>query len=174
MRTIIVAAVSRDGLITKGDAGDVVSWTSDEDKKFFLDIRSKHTLFVLGSKNYEAVRPKPEPGTLRVVLTSNPDEYAADAVDGCLVFKDLTPLQFVEKYSSKYDTCLNLGGSKIYRAFLDAGLVDEAYVTEEPVDNISGIEFLDNGKSIEDYAKNPPETTALNSKGTQLKHYVLK
>jgi dihydrofolate reductase len=75
MRCILVAAISQDGFLTKGNDPDVSMWTSKEDKEFFADIRSRHKLYVFGRNTYVATNPKPSADALRIVLTTKPDEY---------------------------------------------------------------------------------------------------
>lgn len=167
MKCIIVAAISKDGFLTKGDDPNVSSWTSEEDKKFFSDIRAKHKLFVFGKNTYLATRPLPTEGILRVVLTNNPDEYAVEAVPNQLEFYNLTPRQFVEKYENLYNSCLVLGGGRVYEDFLNEGLIDQVFLTIEPVVFGSGVAFnlqcLSNMKLL--------SSKKLNDSGTILNHY---
>ena len=175
MKITMVAAISKDGFLTKGENPDVSEWTSEADKAFFKDIRSKHKLFVMGRKTYDSGAVKPLEGTLKIVLTSNPSLYANQAVKGEIEFHDLSPLQFVQKYQNSYETCLLLGGSMVYTEFLRANLVDEIYLTIEPMDHGSGISLLENHKKLVELVDLPsPKLTDLNDSGTKLLHYLIK
>ncbi|MCA9324166.1 dihydrofolate reductase [Candidatus Saccharibacteria bacterium] len=173
MKCTLAAAISQDCFMTKGDDGSVSSWTSPEEQQFFAELRAQHTLFVFGRKTYEAVLPPFVPGVLKVVLTTNPNEFSSSQKKGLLEFHNLSAKEFVKKYENKYDTCLILGGSRVNSDFLEAGLVDEIYLTVEPVTHGSGVPLLARG-SLNDYDLPEPEVTALNSQGTQLLHYILK
>jgi dihydrofolate reductase len=171
MKIIAVAAISKNGFLTNGTDPDPTSWTSNEDKEFFKNIRNQHKLFVMGSSTYEAAQPSPSDGIFRVVLTHTPDRYADKMVAGQLEFHNLAPEKFVEKFQNSYESCLVLGGGKVYQEFLEAGLVDELYLTIEPIEFSSGVAFLQNNKTLEDYGLllNDPET--LNTFGTVLRSY---
>jgi dihydrofolate reductase len=174
MKIIMVAAVSKDGFITNGDNPDVSEWTSDEDKSFFSDIKSKHSLFVMGSKTFDTGLVLPKPETLKIVLTKNPEKYSSQQVLGQLEFIKLSPQEFISNYESTHETCLLLGGGYTYTEFLEANLIDEIYLTIEPIIIEAGTPILNNDKSITDYCRQEHESTTLNSSGTLLQHYVLK
>ncbi|MFA6304140.1 MAG: dihydrofolate reductase [Patescibacteria group bacterium] len=86
MKIIMVMVSSVNGRITKGNNPDVYSWSSKEDKNFFLPLVKKHNLIIMGSKTYEAVRQNLDldQKKLRVVLTKNPKKYFAHAIAGKL------------------------------------------------------------------------------------------
>jgi len=175
MKLIIVVATSRDGFITKGEDPNPSSWTSVEDHNFYKEMKSKHKLLVFGKNTYGAANKAPNPDHTIVVLTRSPEQYADKSVPGILEFISATPQEFVEKYQDNYKTCLILGGSYVYTTFLEAGLIDEMYITVEPQTHKSGIPFIGGGKKIEEIVDLPkPEITKLNDTGTVLKHYVLK
>ena len=170
----MVAAVSQDGFITRGEETGASQWVSPEDKIFFRDIRSKHPLVIMGSRTFDALSTAPSPSALSVVLTHHPENYADRAVPNQLTFQNLTPVQFMQQYAH-YDSCLLLGGSQIYESFLVAGLVDEMYLTQEPIMHTSGTPLLRSGKDLSAYVHSAkPTTTTLNQTGTTLLHYTLK
>jgi len=85
------------------------------------------------------------------------------------------PQKLVEKHQDNYRSCLILGGSYVYTTFLEAGLIDEMYITVEPKDNITGIPFIGGGRKLGEIVELPkPEITKLNDTGTILKHYVFR
>jgi dihydrofolate reductase len=172
MKIIMVAATSLDGFIAD-DQSNVTSWTSDADKKFFNDIKSKHDLYVMGSKTYSASPKKLDPAVLRVVLTRSPDTYASASVPGQLEFHNLSPSEFVKKYR-QHEACLLLGGGHIYEAFLEANLVDEIYLTVEPLWHEKGTSLLASNKKLEEVVDIPAAVeTKINDRGTKLLHYML-
>lgn len=174
MKCIIVVATSQDGFITKGNDPHPSTWASEEDQEFFADIKSKHKLFVMGSTTYESNDIKPTSEVLRVILTSNPEKFAVSEIPKQLEFATLSPQEFVKKYEKDYESCLVLGGSFVYTEFLEAGVIDEVYLTIEPVLHGQGVPFLGKGHRLSDFNFAVVEETPLNEKGSVLKHYVLK
>jgi dihydrofolate reductase len=175
MKIILVVAISQDGFITDKN-GRVTSWTSKEDQKFFSEMLDKHNLLVMGSNTYDKADSKALPGKLKVVLTSQPEKYAVKQVTGQLEFRKLHAEEFVDTYKGAYDACLLLGGSYLYTDFLEKGLVEEMYITIEPVVLGDGVPLLRNNKRLADIVKDMPKPTEklLNEKGTVLQHYILK
>jgi len=175
MKYIVVAATSRDGYLTKGDDSEYTKWVSQEDKEHFATLRAHHNFFVMGSTTYDNSGVEPSEGTLRLVLTRNPEKYAEHTVPGQLEFSSMNPEEIKKHYKDRYDSCLVLGGSYIYTQFLASGLVDEIYLTIEPVTHGRGVPFIRDNESLQDIVDDlpTPEVTQLNNTGTQLKHYKL-
>ncbi len=173
MKCIMVAATTQDGFIASDDHPHPGEWTSQEDKEFLAHMVAKHHLIVFGSNTYDEYGKQTSPHTLRVVLTTDPEKYAEDAVANQLVFKTMSPQEFVEAYKNSYDTCLVLGGAYVYKSFLEAGIIDEIYLTVEPVIFGNG-KLLFSDKTIDQAVSVEPEAKRLNNTGTILRHYVLK
>jgi len=176
MHIAMIAAISQDGFLTRGDDPDPRHWTSDEDKAHFKNIIQQYNLLVQGRNTYETYgRRVPAKGRMAIVLVHEPEEYADQAMPGRLEFKSMTPKEIVKTYQNKFDKLLVLGGSYVFEEFLKAGLMDEIWLTIEPVTNGSGVTLLKSGKPLEEVVKNlpEPEVKKLNDKGTLLKHYTL-
>lgn len=175
MKVVMVVATSKDGFIASNEFPHPDMWTSPEDKKHLRGIVSKHSLLIIGKNTYETYGKNHSKGTLRLILTRSPEKYASDQVPGELEFVTMTPEEIVAKYNNSYGSCLILGGSYVYESFLSAGLVDEIYLTVEPVMFHQGIKVLSSGKNLNEAFNLPePDITKLNEKGSLLKHYVLK
>ncbi len=172
MKCIMVAVVSKDEFLTKGNDPNPKNWTSKEDHVFFANMKSKYGLFVMGSTTYESGYVKPSKIKRQIILTHSPEKYAMETVEEQLEFKNLSPQQFIDAYKNEYDRCLVLGGSRVYTDFLEAGLLSEIYLTVEPVINKRGVSLFSN-KKISDFSLPEPKTTILNDNGTELRHYVL-
>ena len=174
MKFTLVAAVSQNGYITDGSNPSVTSWTSAEDKTLFSKIKNQHKLFVMGKNTYEAAEIIAQPGTLRVILTSNPAEYEIVTVEGQLEFHDLSAQAFVERYQDMHESCLVLGGSIVYNDFLKAGLISEAIITVEPLWFESGIGLTPDRTKLEEFGLEIAERKQLNSAGTELMTFKRK
>lgn len=129
MKVILIFVSSLDGKITQGNDPDVTKWSSKEDKELFNEIKNKQNLIVMGRRTYEAANPQLKPGTLRVVLTHKPQKGVA----GMLEYTDETPRQLVNRLKKKYNQMLLVGGSDIATQFFKANLIDELWLTIEPV-----------------------------------------
>lgn len=167
MHVTAADVISLNGNITQGD--DDVSWASAEDWQHFLGLVRRHKVLVMGSGTYEAIRPEPDPERLRVVLTSRPDNYADVAEPGSLEFKNETPEDLVSRLGDAGCERLLLVGGRVSTRFLAAGLVDELYITIEPL-------LLGYGKKLfEDLEESVRlrllSCRKLNDSGTLLMHY---
>lgn len=175
MLITMVAVSSVNGKITKGQDSDIRKWTSKEDAKFFSDLIAKHNLIVMGRKTYEAIRGyvKHQPDKLRVIMTSQPKYFDKETIKGSLEFTNEPLKQLVERLTKQgYSEMLLVGGGKINAAFLDAGLVNELYLTIEPVIFGQGTDLI--SSSSLDVGLDLVELKKLNKQGTILAHYRVK
>ncbi len=172
MKIILAAASSIDGKLARGDDPDVRTWTSAEDAAHFAQLKGKHNLLVMGRGTYEAMRPKLKlsPATRRVVLTHRPEVFAAEAVDGQLEFSNESVAKLVQRLENQgYSAMLLVGGGQVHAEFFAAGLIDEIYLTIEPLVFGTGTDFaagvlLNTKLSLLSIDK-------LNPRGTLLLHY---
>jgi dihydrofolate reductase len=127
----------------------------------------------MGRKTYEAAKVVPTPDTVRVVMTKHPDRYSDSAVDGQLEFTDESPTEILARYQN-HPTCLLLGGGEVYRRFLQDNLVDEIYLTVEPVRFESGTPLFTE-KTLDEFLNSFGKITVtdLNSSGTKLYHVLI-
>jgi dihydrofolate reductase len=171
MKCIIVAAISSDGFIADDDNTDPASWTSAEDKAFFRTMLARHPLHIMGLSTYLAHSVRPQKNTLRIVLTHTPEKYRSLTVPSQLEFYSLAPKQFKDKYKDKFKECLVLGGGVVYSDFLEAGIIDEVYLTVEPIIHKKGLAFLRQGLSLEKYGLTLQDEKLLNKRGARLLQY---
>ncbi|HVZ66767.1 MAG TPA: dihydrofolate reductase family protein [Patescibacteria group bacterium] len=171
MKIILIAVTSINGYLTNGADPNIYKWTSKEDQKFFFDQLNMAKLIVMGSSTYEAVRDNlgfAHDGKLRIILTSLPTRYVNESVPGALEFSSETPRELCKRLSDQ-DEILLLGGSKVYSSFMKAGLVDEIYLTIEPVAFGSGKPLF----SDQEFEKNLEleSSKKLNDRGSLLLKY---
>ncbi len=118
---LIVAMDSERGIGRNND----LMWHLPEDMKFFTNSTRGH-IVVMGRKNYDSIPEKyrPLPGRENVILTRNKSFSA----ENCKVFHDLQSI--LDHYSAETErTLFIIGGGEIYRLALEAGIVDEMYIT---------------------------------------------
>jgi dihydrofolate reductase len=172
MKITMVAVSSVDGRLTAGADPQISHWSSKEDWDHFLQIMSQHTAVVMGRKTYEAAKPAPQPERLRVVLTRHPEEFRAATVPGQLEFSSLSPVELVRDLEARgHDALMLVGGGEINAAFVGAGLVDELYLSIEPVAFGGGVTLL--GKTPLFCNLQLLGMEQLNDRGTLLLHYRL-
>lgn len=139
MRVLLLAALTVDGKIAR-HAGEFTDWSSREDKRLFMRTSKEAGVVVMGRATYETL-PAPLPGRLNVVMTSRPARPAPAGVE----FSADPPGVVVARLAERgYTTVVLAGGAGIYRAFLDAGLVDELWLTIQPLAFGAGISLVGN------------------------------
>lgn len=121
MNIKLIVAVDEDYGIGKNND---LMWHLPADMKFFRETTSGHVV-VMGRKNYESIPEKfrPLPNRENVVLTRNAQFQAP----GCLVFHSLEAC--LQHYSETDKTVFIIGGGQIYQEALDAGVVEEMWIT---------------------------------------------
>jgi dihydrofolate reductase len=175
MKVVMVAVASVNGKITKGRDINIYKWTSKEDSDLFFSLLSKNNLIVMGSQTYEAAKRviKLSKETLRIVMTHNPKKYANKKIPGQLEFSSDSPKMLVRRLSNKYKQMLLVGGAQINAVFLEEGLVNEIYITIEPLLFGKGKNLISTGELEANLELTSSEK--LNKKGTiLLKYKVVK
>lgn len=137
MRVFLIAAISVDGYIAPADKASLpsTSWTSNEDKKFFIQRTKEAGVIIMGSRTYETIG-RPLPGRHTVVYSDSTSYEGVEttAQDPRALLADL------EKRG--YKEVAICGGAAIYTMFIKAGLIDTLYLTVEPVVFGSGIRLF--------------------------------
>lgn len=131
MKTALIAAVTLDGKIAKS-AYHNVNWTSKEDKRFFRKETQKAGAVIFGSNTYEAIG-KPMPKCLNIIMTRQPQKYASKEQKNIIEFTSGSPQAILNNLTKRgFKKIVIGGGSAIYSLFLQAGLIDEIYLTIAP------------------------------------------
>lgn len=138
MRVLLIAALTVDGKIARS-ADELSDWTSREDKRLFVRASKEAGVVVMGRATYDTL-PAPLPGRLHIVLTRRP--AGREPPDG-VEFTTDPPERVLARLAERgYSTVVLSGGAQTYRAFLDAGLVDELWLTIEPLAFGQGISLF--------------------------------
>jgi dihydrofolate reductase len=137
MRLTLIAAQSLDGFITLHDKPGS-DFTSDADKAFFRTALTEFDCGIMGGRTYrcarEAIRAHPMSARLQIVLTHAPDRYVAESIPGRLEFTNATPRELVASLEERgIERCAIIGGAQIHSLFLAADLIDEFWLTIEPL-----------------------------------------
>jgi dihydrofolate reductase len=128
MKVLLLASLTVDGLIGRHNL-HLANWSSAEDKQFFVKTTKKAGTIIMGSNTFDTIG-KPLPGRKTILYAKEPEKYVYDNVettseDPKLLIKRLN-LQGVK-------TVVICGGASIYNYFMSSGVVDELYLTIEPV-----------------------------------------
>lgn len=117
MRVIAIWTQSLDGFIAKS-ASDDLSWGAKADKRWFSKVTREIGVVVVGRKTAELIG-KPLPGRLNVVMSRSLGK---------------TPKQILQELDKKgFKQVAICGGASIYKLWLKEKLVDEVWVSLQPV-----------------------------------------
>lgn len=137
MRVLLLAAITVDGKIARS-AHELNDWSSREDKRLFARTSREAGVLILGRHTFETL-PAPLPDRLHVVLTTHPERPAPPGVE----LTAEPPAGIVAGLAARgYTSAVLAGGAQTYRTFLDAHLVDELWLTVEPLAFGAGISLF--------------------------------
>ncbi len=131
MRVFIIAAITADGFIGLDAGHRSLDWRSKADARFFIETTKEAGVIVMGSTTYKTFRVRrAPPGRRLIVYTSRPESVIGENVETT----DEDPKSLVKRLEREGARALAVsGGASINKLFLDNGLVDELYLTIEPV-----------------------------------------
>lgn len=130
MRVVTLAVMTADGRIAQLSSG-FVDWSSREDKRMFAQVTRRVGVVIMGRTTYELL-PSPLAGRLTIVLTTHPEGQTAQS--GSVEFMSGTPKDIIAVLAARgYAEAVVAGGASVYQAFLEAGAVDELWLTIEPL-----------------------------------------
>lgn len=139
MKTIVLAAVTIDGKLARNPS-HFVDWTSHEDKKLFSQLTRRAGVLVIGDNTYRTF-PAPLPGRLHVVLTYT--TAGKESTPGVVEFTSAEPGDILADLEARgYEEVVIGGGSQINALFLQHDLVDEIWLTVEPLLFGIGVELF--------------------------------
>lgn len=146
MRVLLLAAITLDGKIAR-DASHFTNWSSREDKRLFQRTSKEAGVVIMGRTTFETL-PGLLPGRLMVVMTRDAmaagraGQGQAQQAEG-VEFTAEGPAEVLARLEARgYTSAVLGGGAQIYRAFLEAGLVDEVWLTVEPLAFGAGISLF--------------------------------
>ncbi len=139
MKLIIMAAVTLDGKIARNER-HFVDWSSREDKKLFFSETKRAGVMIMGNNTYKTL-PSPLPGRLHVVVTT--DRTGKTDLPGVVEYTDRPPHEIIAGLEARgYTEAVLIGGGQTNALFLKSGLVDEIWLTIEPLIFGTGIDLL--------------------------------
>jgi dihydrofolate reductase len=128
MKVFIIAALTADGYIGLDASHRATSWTTNADKAFFVRRTKEAGTVVMGRKTFDTFG-KPLKDRRLIILTKNSASVAVEGVES----SDESAAQLVARLKSEGVKELAVcGGASVYSQFIEAGLVDEIYLTIMP------------------------------------------
>ncbi len=157
------AALSLDGRIAS-TSHEFVRWTSREDWDFFQSELSQADVVVVGAHTFLAAKERLEHRNTIVLSRNMHDAYGTVAY--CR-----PEIGAITHALAPYRTVAVIGGSFVYRFFLERALIDVFHITIEPVVLGSGIHFLAADAHCEWYFAHAT-SKQLNARGTVMITYT--
>jgi dihydrofolate reductase len=164
---VAIAAVTIDGKIARS-ANHFPDWTSPEDKTFFQSMLDKSDVFVIGNNTYKTAEgPLSKRNCVIFTRSVQNTERRGDH----LLLYNSSGTTSIESILAPYRSVALLGGAQVYSYFLERDLIDELYLTIEPIVFGSGINlFQHEGESTT--RMQLASVRQLNPQGTVLLHYL--
>lgn len=165
MRCIAIAAVTIDGKIAL-DQSHFSDWTSKEDKDFLHEMLDKCDVVVVGNNTYKTAL---EPLSKRNCIVMTSTVATTERKNDKLLFWNPSGAPH-SNVLQNVGTLTVLGGTKTYTWFLENDLLDEIYLTIEPIVFGHGLNLFESSKDIVARFR-LQSTKQLNEKGSVLLHY---
>ena len=129
----LVAAMTADGLIDAEGNSRSFIWTTEADKRYYIDTIKRAGVAITGSTTFKPMKRFPK-GMKYYVYTSKPEELENPRPELIEVFPTQEkPAALLQRLADAGHTEVILsGGSSIYTLFLQAGLVDTVCLSIEP------------------------------------------
>lgn len=141
IRITLIMVMSANGTIAQQEVENSFEWNSPEDRQQFLDrIRSIGTV-IMGKNTYKSIGQRPYEGLDFYVLTSQKEQFESHER---VIFLEPDPIKVCETLASRgIKKAALLGGSKTNSLFFRERLVDEIYLTIEPVLMPTGMHLVE-------------------------------
>lgn len=168
MKVIAVAAITANGFIGQTAEQTSWDWTSPEDRKLLVQLTKEAGTVVLGARTFETFKHmRAFPGRRTIIYTRHPEKLAGIPD---IETTDEAPDEFVHRLAREGATGLAvIGGTTIYNQFLASSMLDELYLTVEPIVFGSGVPLFG-----EVHAELRLLNTRLLNDNTVLLHYAVK
>lgn len=158
---------SVDGVIARDENHNAFEWTSPEDKKHFQSLSKEIGVILMGGNTFKASGRKNYKDRYGYILTNHPENYEfgenMETISG-------TPQSVAAQLREKgHEEIALIGGAQVNKEFLIAGLVDEIYLTVEPIIFGKGLHLL--GEEELELRLELLESKKMNETGTLLLHY---
>lgn len=138
MNVFIIAAITVDGMIglSKDHHAD---WTSKEDKQLFVKLTKEAGVMIMGANTFKTIG-RGLPGRKTIVYSY--DSSITNGAEGNVDWTNKAPEELLKQLETEgHESVAICGGAQIYSQFLEKKLVDELYLTVEPIIFGTGVKF---------------------------------
>jgi len=166
----IVVACTIDGFIARFPGQISTDWTSEEDKKHLHKMEEEADVLLLASKSYELVKERLSEFN-SIVLTRKVDGIKKENELLTYINPEKADVDAFVREKAYKKVCV-LGGRVAYNFVLEKDLLNEIYLTIEPVVFGEGVGFFN--KKVDEKRFELVSAEKLNEKGSLLLHYKRK
>jgi dihydrofolate reductase len=136
MNVFAIAAETKDRFIARNDSQNSMNWTSAEDKKFFIEKTKEAGVVIMGRKTFETFG-KPLKDRRNIVLTRQDLK-----IEGVETTSE-TPENLIARLEKeRVAEVAIIGGAEIYKMFIEKGLIQKVFLTQENIEFNEGVPFL--------------------------------
>lgn len=134
MKVILIATITADGFIAQ-TSDHLANWSSKADKALFVRVTKELGTMVMGARTFATIG-RALPGRHTIVLTHHPELITVDQIEATSETAGNLVARLTDAGTPGLAVC---GGAEVYTQFMEAGLVDEAYLVTEPLSFGQGI-----------------------------------
>lgn len=146
----LIAAITADGFIGRGDADLSTRWTSKEDAAFYRQKSTEAEAVIMGSKTFATLGNKPLPNRVNIIYSRSEIPRTIDLKSvsslelGRAYRTSLTPPKLIDRLSELGLNALAVsGGASVYRQFLESRAINQIFLTVEPLFFGDGVKLID-------------------------------
>ena len=164
-----LAVVTIDGKIARNDS-HYVDWSSREDKRFLKEELDASDVIIIGRKTFDTLRKRSRKisRSRRYIVLTHRVKKIIEHNNVLYCNTDTVSLDGIIR-ERKYRRVSVLGGAHVYQAMLKMGLLNEFYITIEPIVFGRGISLLPDSTVKRTWKL--ASARRLNRSGTLLLHY---
>lgn len=169
-RYIAIVALTIDGKIARLNGKDGSDWTSAEDKAFMREKLNDMDLIIVGRTTWQQYH-KPLSKRKCLVFTSSVSDMKEENENLTYFNPSNASLENYIKEKGYQNICV-LGGSQVYTYFLKNQLINDLYITIEPLIFGDGVPLFN--QTVADQQWSLVEVRKLNDQGAVLLYYEFK
>ena len=170
LKITLIMVMSANGVVAQNKIENSFEWNSEADRKQFLDKVKHIGVACMGANTFRSVGCKPYDGVEFYVLTNHPEELPSH--ERVTYLNGDVEAAYKSWQEKGYRHIALLGGPHTNTSFLEKNLVDEIYLTVEPIMMPDGMHIVNGiGKNI---ALRLENIEVLNPEKTLLLHYLVK
>jgi dihydrofolate reductase len=169
-KVTMIMVMSASGIVAQKEIQNSFEWNSPEDREQFLKRIHEIGAVIMGSNTYRSIGGNPYQEIEFFVMTRHPERFPAKKA---VRFVQGEVKEICKQVANRgIKQIALLGGPKTNTQFINHGLVDDIYLTIEPLIMQNGMHIVD---QLSDSVPLTLESTeTLNSNGTILLHYLVK